>query len=370
MKPEESTPEESTFRRWASIIGITAAALLVGLYLYFDVLRDVIFFRGIPAPVLGVVITLGLGVGAINKIIPTLERFWKYLRRKEKKEEEIKNADFLMYGLLIVFLTFTLSYVWEFTPLSIGDTVSSGGSTKILSTQYEQIDSRLAVQDSLLRSLNVKELRLIIISNQQNSSKIDSIQDNLTKIETKFVAQYRQHQAAIEVLEGKTASLEQEKVEGKTRETRLQGTIQVLESNLEQKEIQIAEAGSTISELKVTNAGQAEEIIDLRQTYYVVDTVDELQSKGICDRTGGFLGLGQRTIIDNLDPRSFNESDVSENKISVGKGLIDDYTVLSSHKNKKALYDFEQRDDGVALTIKNPEQFWEISRFLVIEVKR
>ncbi len=123
-----------------------------------------------------------------------------------------------------------------------------------------------------------------------------------------------------------------------------------------------------IAQLKEANTELVEENAELRQAFYIVGTRDELTRKGVIDRHGGFLRIGRRTRIDELDPQHFRRANVDTDEIFVGRHLKR-YQVLSNHKNDHTRYRFEQRGDAVYLSIHNPEQFWKISRYLVIEVR-
>ncbi len=124
-----------------------------------------------------------------------------------------------------------------------------------------------------------------------------------------------------------------------------------------------------IAELKEANTELVEENTELRQAFYVVGTREELLQRGIIDRRGGFLSIGRRTHIDELDPRHFQAATVETREVFVGEHLKR-YQILSHHRNSASLYAFERRGAAVYLAIHDAEAFWKISRYLVVEVKR
>ncbi|MEO5816348.1 MAG: hypothetical protein ABIT20_13820 [Gemmatimonadaceae bacterium] len=104
--------------------------------------------------------------------------------------------------------------------------------------------------------------------------------------------------------------------------------------------------------------------------YYVVGTKDELIEKGILAKEGSkrFLLVGSRTIAParELDPSKFTKIDRLANRTIV---LPDggEYEILS-RQNVAFAAPAAEKDGKIfgALTINQPEQFWENSRFLII----
>ncbi len=81
------------------------------------------------------------------------------------------------------------------------------------------------------------------------------------------------------------------------------------------------------------------------------------------------MRIGRKTHIDQLDARDFSRVTVETDAIFIGQDLKK-VLILSNHRTNPALYRFEERADGRVLTIVNPEQFWKISRYLIVEVKK
>jgi hypothetical protein len=85
-------------------------------------------------------------------------------------------------------------------------------------------------------------------------------------------------------------------------------------------------------------------------------------------REGGFLGLlGQnKTIQENFDDEYFTELNIQETKtipLNSKKAVV-----VSEHPNNS--YTLVEEDGLVSyLQIDNPEEFWKISKYAVIEVK-
>ena len=109
--------------------------------------------------------------------------------------------------------------------------------------------------------------------------------------------------------------------------------------------------------------------IELREAYYAVGTRDDLLERGIIDQRGGFLRIGRKTHIDQLDAGNFTAATVEIDMIFIGQDLKK-MQILTNHRTNTALFHFEKRDGGIYLMIEKPEQFWKISRYLIVEVKK
>jgi hypothetical protein len=97
-------------------------------------------------------------------------------------------------------------------------------------------------------------------------------------------------------------------------------------------------------------------------------TFKELKEKGLLAREGGFLGLlGQnKTIQENFDDEYFTTLNILETRtIPLNSKKAN---VVSEHPNNS--YTLVEEDGLVSyLQIDNPEEFWKISKYAVIEVK-
>ncbi len=198
------------------------------------------------------------------------------------------------------------------------------------------------------------------------------IQDNLAAIEG-FIEKSKQQR---EVLDRQRAQLNRIARSRSVNVSGFEGTIRKLNALIEEKEQIILalhrEADvmlAHIDDLEQVNTVLVEENTELREAYYAVGTRDDLLERGIIDQRGGFLRIGRKTRIDQLDAGNFTAATVEIDMIFIGQDLKK-MQILSNHRTNTALFDFETRDDGVYLIINNPEDFWKISRYLIVEVKK
>ena len=198
------------------------------------------------------------------------------------------------------------------------------------------------------------------------------IQDNLAAIEG-YIEKSKQQR---EVLDRQRAELNRIARSRAVNVSSFEVTIRKLNELIEEKEQIILalhrEADvmlAHIDDLEQENTVLVEENTELREAYYAVGTRDDLLKRGILDRRGGFLRIGRKTRIDQLDAGDFSTVTVETDAIFIGQDLKK-MQILSNHRTNPALFHFEKRDDGIYLMIEKPEDFWKISRYLIVEVKK
>jgi uncharacterized phage infection (PIP) family protein YhgE len=149
------------------------------------------------------------------------------------------------------------------------------------------------------------------------------------------------------------------------------------QADIAQKAIEIAALNgrvdtlnTTLNTVRTAFADTVGQLTSEKNTaYYIVGTRDELIKKGVLVQEGGkrFVLVGGRQIkpARELDPASFSKIDRLNNRtISLPEG---EYQILS--RQNAAFAKPQAAKDGKisgALTIEQPERFWEASRFLII----
>jgi hypothetical protein len=104
---------------------------------------------------------------------------------------------------------------------------------------------------------------------------------------------------------------------------------------------------------------------ELNKTYMTEGTYKELRERGVIDKNG----LTRKTVMlnDNLSKEGFREIDrrqMTSIPINAKKAKL-----VSDHPQDS--YEFQKTEDGAiaSLEIKDPYEFWSISKFLVVELK-
>ncbi len=221
----------------------------------------------------------------------------------------------------------------------------------------------------------IHQARMEIESNESDGASAGTIerriQDNLAAIE-QYIAESEKQR---EELERQRAQLNRLARSRAVDVSSFEETIHQLNTLIGEKEktiLSLREEAKTmltrINDLEQEKVVLVEENTELREAYYLVGTRAELMEKGVIDRTGGFMRIGRKTRIDQLNAADFSMGTVETSEVFIA-GDVKKYQILSNHKTNQALFSFDNRDDGVYLTISNPEEFWKISRYLVVEVK-
>jgi hypothetical protein len=142
---------------------------------------------------------------------------------------------------------------------------------------------------------------------------------------------------------------------------------------IDSQTVRIASLGKSIDTLNTVRTALVDTVTHLvaekNTAYYVVGTKDELIKKGILAAEGQkrFLLVGSRNVAParELDPANFTKIDrLADRTIKLPEG---EYRILS-RQNPAYVTPQAQKDGKIAgaLTIDQPERFWETSRFLII----
>jgi peptidoglycan hydrolase CwlO-like protein len=137
----------------------------------------------------------------------------------------------------------------------------------------------------------------------------------------------------------------------------LRGDIAVKDDSIQTKSQVIAEKSRTITEKEN----------QLNKAYFVAGTVNQLVQNGVLDKEGGLLGIGKnKTISDNLNESYFTQLDIrNANQIPINKKKA---KLISEHPNNS--YRLVEENDKIAyLEIENPEEFWKITKYAIVETK-
>jgi hypothetical protein len=133
----------------------------------------------------------------------------------------------------------------------------------------------------------------------------------------------------------------------------------------------MAQLNEKMSELEV-DVIQKEELIaqqieDLNRAFYAYGTYKELKDKGLLTKEGGFLFLGQnKSIQENFNDEFFTEINMSEIKmIPVKSKKVELITEHPAGSYKLV----EDNGEVAYLEIEDPEEFWKMSKYVVMELK-
>jgi TolA-binding protein len=147
------------------------------------------------------------------------------------------------------------------------------------------------------------------------------------------------------------------------------GQIAQLRDQLEKMNIQIEILNTNVenlaSESQAKSQTIAEKTEELNTAYYVVGTKKELRDQKIITVEGGFAGIGRnKKLKEDFNQDYFTRVDITKfRSIPLMKKKA---SIITTHPSQSyKLYGDKVQD---SLVIKNPKDFWNASKYLVIVI--
>jgi hypothetical protein len=230
---------------------------------------------------------------------------------------------------------------------------------KNLSTIKEK-ENIITMQSSNAEFSNERKQRIL-----QDIEYINTLLDQNKKKIASLTAQLRNSGGTIKGLQVKIAELE---ATMKVRE----GEIADLKTALVEKDFEIGQLNTKMNDQQVAIAQKDEKIskqtYEINKAYIASGTYKELKAKGLLFKDGGFLGLGKKELLQSDFADSlFTQVNISELKTipvnsKVAKLITEhpssSYTMIRDNNNKIS-----------SIEIKDPEEFWKISKYAVVEIR-
>lgn len=189
---------------------------------------------------------------------------------------------------------------------------------------------------------------------EQNKKKIASLTRQLAK-----------SGVTIKALNQKVADLELEIKKSENLVSDLKNELVDKDFEIEQLNVQVDIMQETIEQKDEVIVSQ---INELNKAYYACGTFRELKAKGLLTKEGGFIGLGRtKTIAGNFSDTVFIQIDITKTKsIPVNSK---EAKLISEHPGTS--YTFIREGDLIDhIEIKDPAEFWRISKYAVVELTK
>jgi hypothetical protein len=206
----------------------------------------------------------------------------------------------------------------------------------------------------------IDDVNLLDSMVEENNKKIADLEQKLRKSGLNLKSYEKRLQALTETIESQNLEIAE------------------LKSLVESKNVTLAELDVKIQNMDMSMKNQSDTInykqkvivdkTDILNTAHVkVGTFKELKAEGILDREGGVLGIGSsKAIQENFDPTHFRTLDIRQTKmipVNAKKAAV-----ISEHPNNS--YALVEENGQIAyLEIKDPQEFWRISKYAVIQIK-
>lgn len=202
-------------------------------------------------------------------------------------------------------------------------------------------------KDQILNNISMINMLL-----EDNKKKIASLEKSLSK----YKSGKQELIKSIELAKQKVANQELQ--------------IKELKESLVSKDIKIEELNALvltqnnkIGELTEQNKKQE---IKLNTSYFAYGTYKELKQKQIVRKEGGFLGINKVKVLnENLNKNNFVEIDKTK---TLSIPVMGKKPSLITEHPKDSYQITSNENDIAVLNIKNPEAFWSVSQYLVVEV--
>jgi len=204
----------------------------------------------------------------------------------------------------------------------------------------------------------IKGIDAYVVENRQKLDRLEKqlkTSRNKSASLTKLVAQLKQS----------IAEKEQQVNELLATITVLEGERDTLRSTITRKDAEIAQKDT---ELASRQQAIEERETNLNTAFYKIGSRKELLTAGIIQKSGGVLGAGRTYKLSpkmvTTDFTSINIKNVAE----IEMGNTDKRNVLSTHPSES--YYFVKTDGQVLLKIVDPQKFWSVSKYLVVEIDK
>lgn len=232
---------------------------------------------------------------------------------------------------------------------------------KLIKEKRNQIAVRQEEGGKDKKQALIEDINLLNTMLEESSVKIEELERKL-----------KQSGLNLRAFEQRVASLN-ESIESQNLE------IAELKRVIEEKDFQMAELNTKIEKLdsnltiqtdtlKVKQKLLDDKTIQLNKGHFASGTRKELIEKGLITKEGAFLGFigGTKAMEENFNEEYFTTLDIRETTtIPLHSKKA---TVISEHPDNS--YALVEEDGQVAyLEIKDPQAFWKISKYALIEVK-
>jgi hypothetical protein len=252
--------------------------------------------------------------------------------------------------------------------------------TQLLTSRDSVINEWMLTFDEIEKNLaTVKEKENIITmkSSDQEFSKdkkqqilkdieyVNTLLDQNKKKIASLTAQLKNSGSTIKGLQVKIAELEASMKQSETE-------IADLKVALTKKDFEIGQLNTRMTEAQAAIVQKDEKITtqtaELNKGYIASGTYKALKAKGLISKEGGFLGLGRKeSLHQDFAPGSFTQVDITSLKsIPVNSKSA---KLITDHPTSSYVLVRDKDNKIASIDIKNPEEFWRISKYAVVEIK-
>ncbi len=197
----------------------------------------------------------------------------------------------------------------------------------------------------------------------QNIQDISNLLDRNRELIDRLNGQVRRSNLRIADLNKTIERINNDMAEREAEIVRLKEQVAQLNIKVETLNVRVADLEK---EGKAKSDMIDQKTIELNKAWYIVGVRRDLRDRGIINREGGFIGIGRVTTpAEDLIRKEFTAIDLRNvTEIPVNAKRAELVTV-----HPVGSYEFVGTEPVEKLVIKNPQEFWKASKYLVIVVR-
>ena len=234
---------------------------------------------------------------------------------------------------------------------------------------FDEIENNLTVikEKEKLITVNSSDTEVSKNRKEQILEDIKSINNLIEENKKKIAslnAQLKASGGTIKGLQTRIASLEESMLQYETEIADLKSTLVTKDSEIGQLNNHVVALNDTITRKVETINLQTDK---LNQAFLASGTYKDLKEKGLVIKDGGFIGLGRKEfLVEDFSDSLFTEIDITQ--ITTIPVNSKDARLITEHPSSS--YELiKENDKQIAyISITNPEEFWKISKYAVVEI--
>jgi DNA repair exonuclease SbcCD ATPase subunit len=258
----------------------------------------------------------------------------------------------------------------EANPLADSLQTENGSLNGKLNDKEAALQEFIASFNEIQENLNAIKEKEKIVTNASNTGDVKSKQGQIQE----------DIQAIYDLMEknkNRIGSLTQKLKQSKLKVSGMEKMIENLQNTITLKDTEIAELKTKLEGLNVelsnlnTNYKSLESENTSKQeslntAYYAIGTSKELKEKKVISKEGGFIGLGKSTTVSqDFNREYFTKVNIEQfTTINIGAKKA---KILTNHPTSSYKLVGDKPVDR--LDIKNPADFWSVSKYLVIVIE-
>lgn len=302
----------------------------------------------------------------------------------ETKEKNRKGS-WIAVAMVIVLAATGVFIVYSQKENQIDELLSQNSSVNAVLAQRDSVVNELVSAfdeiEQNLDSIKIQRNQLALIEQESGKNKKDRIVDAIKQLNSLLETNSRN----VSQLQSKLKRSGIEVNSFKVKLAKLTHNMDVQNAEIAELKKQLEDRDFTISELNLKMASLEDQIASasdsiklqkesiknkdnqINTAYVALGTSQELKEKGLLSKERGFLNIGgSKTLNKDFDADYFVQVDKREiNEIPINSKKV---KMISEHPDSS----YRLVEEGgliTALEIENPDEFWKISKYALIEIK-